>query len=312
MGLAGLVLALVASCGSSGEESGGLTKVRVGIVSATTWLPIIVASERGIFQDHGLDVELTKVTSIPDPGLGRQFDIVHNVGPNIALAVRGGIDEVVISNVAQEGEDTTAVMVGKDSGINSVAELDGKRIGVSSPTSAMAQSLLVLLDQAELSADDVTFQEMPFPTMPDQLGGGRVDAITPVEPFASQSEAAGGVRLVNPILKGGREFSDGEPVIVGFMTALRSWAEEHPEEIKAWRESLAEAIDFISSDETAARKILQDFTGLPEPVAKATPLYQYDASPTTPDQLKVWIDMLTQTGALPTDNGLDPKTLVIP
>ena len=287
-------------------------KVRVGIVPATTWLPIIVAKEAGIFEEHGLDVEITPITAIADPGLGNQYEIIQNVGPNVALAVLGGIDEVLISNVAQEGETTTAVMTMPDSGITSIADLAGKRIGVAATTSAMAQGLLVLMDQAGLSAADVTFQETPFPTMADQLSGGQVDAIVPVEPFASQAEAAGAVRLVNPILEGGSVFSDGEPVIVGFTTSLRSWAEENPGAIDAWRESLTEAIEFIAADEAATRAIFQEFTGLPEPIAQTVPFYVYDASPTTPEQLQVWIDILVQNGEIAADHNLDPASLVLP
>lgn len=315
--LVAVVTSLLAACTTgtatpSASGSAGITKLNVALVPATTWLPMIVAKEQGIFEKHGLDVNLTIVTLIPDAGLGKQFDIVHNVGPNIALAARGGIDEVAINNVAIEGDNTTAVMVGKDSGIKTVADLKGKRIGVSAPTSAMAQGLLVLLAEAGLSANDVTFQEMPFPTMSDQLASGQVDAITPVEPFASQAQAAGAVRIVNPIQKGGQVISGGKPVLVGFNTALRSWAEANPQVIAEWRASLAEAIEFIASNEAEARADLQTFSGLPAAITQSTPLYPYDAGPTQPAQVKVWIDMLVRNGTIPAENGLDPSKLVQP
>lgn len=308
---AGVALLIpLAACSAPAEEDGPTT-LRVGIVPVTPWLPVMVAEAEGIFDAHGLNVEITKVQQSPSAAIGQQFEIGQATGSDFVQAVNGGLDQVLISNIAYEGDTTSALMVPADSDISSLEDFEGARVGVATRSSVMAQSLIYLLHEAGVDTSTVTLQEMPFPTMSDQLAAGQVDAIAPVEPFASQAEAAGAVRLLNPTKEAGLDASGGGDVPVLFAASSREWAESHPEEVEAWRASLAEAIEFIEANEDEARAILQEFTGLPAEVAQNVELFRQNSSAVEPGQIGLWIDVLEISGTLPKDNDLDPANLVV-
>src|SRR5690554_5797254 len=69
--LSGLVAALTA-CGNGEPEadgsgsSGTATTIRVGVIPATAALPVYVGLEEGIFEKHGLNLELTEAKSGAD------------------------------------------------------------------------------------------------------------------------------------------------------------------------------------------------------------------------------------------------------
>lgn len=87
--------------------------------------------------------------------------------------------------------DGTALMVHKDSGIRTVADLRGKRVAI--PNRFSNQNLLLrkaLQDQG-MTIEDVQLLEMPPPDMPAALYSKSVDAITSGEPFMAQTEMDG-------------------------------------------------------------------------------------------------------------------------
>ncbi len=309
---AAAVLAMtVSACGGSSDAAGDKTDtIRLGIVPVATWVPVMVAQEKGYFKDHGLTVKITNITQSPSAAIGRQFDLAQATGTDFLQAVNGGLDQVLVSNVAQE-TDTTKIIVPPNSDIKDLADLKGKRIGVATRASVIAQSLLAELKKDGVKESDVTLQEMPFPTMLDQLKAGKVDAIAPTEPFVGQAVAAGNRPLSNPLLTATHDFTGGKPPMLMFVAASRKWAETHTKDIKAWRDSLDQANKFIADNEDEARAIFQRYTKLPKQVAQNMPLYNYEATPTTAAQLDVWLDVLKGSGTIAQDNKIDTTKLVI-
>ena len=92
--------------------------------------------------------------------------------------------------------DGTALMVGKDSDIRSIADLRGKTVAV--PNRYSNQRLLIFraLNNAGMSIDDIKLIEMPPPDMPAALYSKAVDAVTSGEPFMGQCELDGFGRVL--------------------------------------------------------------------------------------------------------------------
>lgn len=92
--------------------------------------------------------------------------------------------------------DGTALVVHKDSGILSVADLRGKRVAI--PNRFSNQNMLIrkALKAHGMSIDDVEILEMPPPDMPAALYSKAVDAITSGEPFMAQTEMDGYGRVL--------------------------------------------------------------------------------------------------------------------
>jgi NitT/TauT family transport system substrate-binding protein len=87
--------------------------------------------------------------------------------------------------------DGTALMVHKDSDIDTVADLRGKRVAI--PNRFSNQNLLLrrALRERGMTIADLEVLEMPPPDMPAALYSKSVDAITSGEPFMAQTEMDG-------------------------------------------------------------------------------------------------------------------------
>lgn len=109
--------------------SGEQTKVKVAYLGLTCEAAMFVAQEKGFFQEEGLEVEFVKTDweGLRDGlGLGR-FDANYTLLMYLLKPIETGLD-VKITGGVHKG--CLRVQAGKDSGIEKVADLRGKRIGV--------------------------------------------------------------------------------------------------------------------------------------------------------------------------------------
>lgn len=108
----------------------GAENVKVGIPSLTvTMLPLAVAKERGYFQQEGLNVELVLMPAALNIKvlLSGEIGYASTVGSAVVAAVRGIDVRVVMLFVDRPILDLVATPE-----INSIAELKGRVIGISS------------------------------------------------------------------------------------------------------------------------------------------------------------------------------------
>jgi NitT/TauT family transport system substrate-binding protein len=112
------------------------------------------------------------------------------------MAIKLREEGVPIKIVYLGHRDGTALMVRKDSGIRSIADLRGKTVAV--PNRFSNQRLLIFraLNNAGMSIDDIHLIEMPPPDMPAALYAKATDAVTSGEPFMGQCELDGYGRVL--------------------------------------------------------------------------------------------------------------------
>lgn len=283
-----------------------LKKIRAAYVPAVTWLPVRVAKDKGFFEKRGLDVSLTLIQNLSLlPGtVGKQFEFAASTGPDLIKAVANGIDVAAVAGEVYETKNnqTTQLVVMKDSPIKSIADLKGKVVATPSIGAIIHVSVLHWLKASHLDPNSVRAVEVPFPNMADQLRAGRIDAAEMIDPFARQMMAADGRTLGDPVL------SVGDDVLFPFWIAERSWAEKNPEILKAWIEGLEEGRAFIHSNPSEARAILSEYTKLPTAVVEKIPFPDYRFRLKRAD-LDVWVKVLKDLGQLPID--VSNKKLVV-
>jgi ABC-type nitrate/sulfonate/bicarbonate transport system substrate-binding protein len=144
--------------------------------------------------------------------------------------------------------------------------------------------------------------EVPFPNMPDQLKAKRVDAVESLEPFAGALRANGNVSIATPLL------SVGKDVLFPFWISQGEWARANLATIKAWIAALEDAKSFIETNPAEARKIMAQYTKLPEAVVQATPFPTYRFA-IKPEDIQVWAAALKDVGQL--DKEVDSSKLVV-
>lgn len=317
--LAALLIAVAAlaigACGDDDDDSSGdssSTAVRGAILPTATHLPMMVAEDEGIFEKNGIDMELTVVQNIATlPGaMGRQFDFGSTTLPDVIKAQQQGIDVVVTSNVADETEDnqTSGVFAGKGTGITTAADLEGKTVGVIALGGNIHTSTVFWMIEEGADPEAVNFVEVPPPNQVDQLAGGEIDAAENLEPFKTAMLEGGATEVVNPIL----EVSSPTATLLSWMST-REYAEDNAETVDKVVASINEAIEFIGENDTRARAILAEYSGLPPEVAESVQLQSYNTE-IPDDQVLAWAEMLATIGELegsPEDVSAD-EVLAIP
>jgi NitT/TauT family transport system substrate-binding protein len=112
------------------------------------------------------------------------------------LAMKLREQGVPVKIVSLGHRDGTALMVGKDSDIHTIADLKGKTIAVPNRFSNQYLILFKALKTVGLTIKDVNIVEMPPPDMPSALYSKAVDGITSGEPFMGQTELEGYGRVL--------------------------------------------------------------------------------------------------------------------
>ena len=287
------------ACGSAvtGEDpdsGGGAASgtVRVGHLPSALFSPLYVADSMGYFEEEGITIELTPLKSGQDgiPMLSNdQLDVmVAGFSAGMFNALDQGLAFKVVGSMGISPGDPenspTALEVRQelidDGTVTSVADLEGRTIGVAGGPGATGGYLLAaMLEEGGLTLADVEISNLATPDQEPAITNGSIDAATPSAPFSTAMEEAGVATPIAVPVEGttgtGVIFSEkflGAELAQPFFTALTRGAQE-----------LAE--DGVQTDEVY--QILADTLGQEIDVLKASPMYTYlpDLAP-QPDQLE--------------------------
>ncbi|WP_356592796.1 aliphatic sulfonate ABC transporter substrate-binding protein [Pseudomonas oryzihabitans] len=156
--------------------------------------------------------------------------------PVIALAARGGPVKVVA--VTRNRPDGTAIVVGKDSPIKTVADLPGKRVAIWKGSWSQ-QLVYSALEQAGLPSDAPRYSYLMPTEAVAALSQGTLDATATWEPYVSMVERQGGRVLVTAkdlmpgpvyVVANTGHLEENRAAIGDFVARLqraRSWARDH-------------------------------------------------------------------------------------
>jgi ABC-type nitrate/sulfonate/bicarbonate transport system substrate-binding protein len=276
-------------------QSPAKTPIRVASVVSAAWLPLWVAKDKGLFEVHGLDVEVTTVQNVSTVvgALGRQFEVSGCTPIDIIKARIKKLDVVGIAgNTEEMSANQQMRLVTRANGpIKSMADLKGQVVATPSLNGVIHIATLNALRQQGIDPNDIRFQEMAFSNMGDQLAVGRIAAAEIVEPFASAPGKVGTSSLGNPML------SVADPVALTCWMANGQWARDNRAAVVAWRAALDDAIQYIQKNDKASRAVLAKWTRLPEEVANAARLPAYTTR-LDDSAIDTWIKTSLAVGAI--------------
>ncbi|GMA32823.1 ABC transporter substrate-binding protein [Litorihabitans aurantiacus] len=255
------------AAGSAGAD-GELTPVSIGTIPAILSAPLFVGIEEGIFEEHGLDVEVNFADGgaavIPSVLSGEnQFGYSNTV--SLLAAFGEGLPlSLAHSAWAPHGElelDDHAVLVLPDSGITEPADLEGKNIAVNTLQNIGEVHIRQVFENLDLDADTLSWTQLPFADMSEALRRGDVDAIWVSEPFVAPALEEGWVRVISP---GAQSFPEE---VSGYYTTSRQFAESDPEVVAAFREAMAEVNEFAEENPELVREAATSQMGIDADVA---------------------------------------------
>ena len=251
-------------------------EVKIGYLGFVLALPTFVALEKGFFQEQGLKVTPTLFESgtiITDALVSGRIDVQtgsaviaswlaeQNMPGTYKIFIMYGNREVLQDN-------TMALMVAKDSPLQGIADLKGKRMGTFPGIASLVLAKAVLRSSFDPDKE-ITLIEVPPGNIVQALAAGQVDAYFAPEPFGMIGEAKGVARrlIKNPLLL--LNLKTGIPGAP--FTFSSKFLKEKPLVAKKVKAAYYKAVDFIYSNETEARKFLPKYTNLPEPFAMKIP-----------------------------------------
>lgn len=260
--------------GSAAAAEGGVTTVTVGYNPASQFAPMFVGMDQGIFEEHGVELELvpqTDVAAIISGVASGQYDfgfatVVHVINaranniPIKAVATPDG------QQATEEADDMgNALVAGPDSGITDAGDLEGKTLGVIGLASLNTLAAQELADQAGVDPTSMQLVQMPFGQMPAALAAGDIDAAVVQSPFIAEAVASGSTVIAKPNVE---LFADSA---VGLFTTSEQKIAEDEEVVRGFAEAMVESQRYAAEHVDEARQTLVEHLGLtPEAAAAAT------------------------------------------
>jgi sulfonate transport system substrate-binding protein len=202
--LAALVLALVAAAPACAAE--GPLKIRIGWATMPGHLIPVLYSKREILRHYGTVYTVEAINfrgSTPQitAMAAKELDMAAYAPPSLVLSVLNArLDVRAVADMIQDGAPThysEQALVKTDAGINTAADLKGKRVATNAIGSYMDTMVRAMLKkQGLIDKRDYTIIEAAFPTMPAMIEEGKVDAIGTVQPFTTELLATGRYKVL--------------------------------------------------------------------------------------------------------------------
>ena len=227
------------------------TPVRINWTAVTgAQSGMFMAYQEKLFKKNGLDVELIH---IPSSSRGIQAILAGEIafsfmdGSNAAQANLKGANLALVAGATNR--QVFSLMAKSD--YKKIAELKGKKIGITRVGSSTHTSALYALGSAGLKPKD--YQLLPLLEVPNiftALAAGQIDAGVVSPPTNARAKRAGFVELMN-IAKEGPEFVS---VAVG---TSRSYIRSNEDIVRRVVRSYAEGVQLFKTNKAAALKMFE-------------------------------------------------------
>jgi NitT/TauT family transport system substrate-binding protein len=262
--------------------------------------------EEGFFEDHG--IEVTVVTGQGGAALlpavmAGQIDFATS-NPVSLLQARGeNLDVRVIAHwtsALSEGDtDINGVVSAAGTGIESAADLAGKRVAVNTLNGMGGLTIREAVRKDGGDPDSIQFVELPFPDMPGALTGGNVDAVWVPEPFLSSLQSGGNTVATYA----SKESVPGHPTQLFFTSG--QLMESDPELVGDFTAAVEETLEFADENADAVKaQIGQVLPQLPPEVAENVLLEEFGTY-LRRDQLEQLGELMVEDGLLEEDADVD-------
>jgi len=238
---------------------------------------IWAALDAGIFEDHGINLEILPAQggaqAIPGLVSGEvDFAIGQPMGPfRAALA---GEQVRMLTNYANSLTtlpDVNSVVASAASGVTSWKDLSGKKVSVNSPNAAGDLTIRAAVANDGGDPNSIEFVVVAFPDAPGQIEAGTIDAAWVPDPFRGMIVGAGGTDLGGPY----QATIPGLTVLTNF--TLQSVIDEQPGMVAAWTAALTEALEYASANEAEVRAAIAKYLDIPPAAADGIVLPTFTA-----------------------------------
>ena len=257
--IAWLVLLALSACGKSpapeADQVGRLQKMTVAVTEQPQSTLIYVAEAKGYFVAEGLDIVLQR-HQMGKLGLQalleHKADLAAAAETPIMFAILKNEKIFIIANI-EDSSSNNGLVARKSSGISTLADLKGKRIGFTKGTTSDF-FLDSLLNANGLARQDILPVELGPDKMLEALNAGQVDAVSTWNyPLTQIAQALGTAGLT---------FQDRQIYTETFNpVAQQDFAKKNPQLIERFLRALIRAQGFVEKEPGEAQAIMAKATG---------------------------------------------------
>lgn len=267
--------------------------LNVGYVPNADFVPLFVATEKGLFDKLGLTVRLSSVVNqhnVPAGLTSGSIDIGPMAVPTFLLAAANGVDAVAVAgylrNLASDSQ--VWLMVRDGLPFNGAASLVGRRIGMPGLKSSFDVHFRMWLLNNNVPVDQVKLVEVNFPQMSGMLKTSQIDAAIAVEPFKSEIERSEAGRLAADFMS---EVAKNDAGLVWIAT--KEWSKAHAKELQLFVAGLRLGVADVVADPAGAQQVEKNYLKF----ASAISTSDYDFA-LSPADIKFYEDMMLRVGFL--------------
>ena len=232
------------------------TPVRIGYSAWPGWFPWQVTETKKLFTAAAVPVKLQwfdgYLDSINALSAGQLDCNSQTLNDTISSIAAGADLQVVMMNDFSTGNDQIIAAPG----INSIAELKGKKVAAEEGT-VDHYLLLMVLKQAGLSAKDITFVPLETGAAAAAFAAGKVDAAGVYAPFTTQALKRPGAKALTTSREHPGAISD-------LLVCRRDFVAKHPEKIQKVVNAWFATLDTIKQDPAGTLPILVERSGVSE------------------------------------------------
>jgi NitT/TauT family transport system substrate-binding protein len=259
----------MAGCGSgTAQTSGGVTKLKVGVLPITNVAPLYLGIKKGFFKQEKLDVKPQVseggAATVPAVISGDQ-QLAYSTTVSLVTAAAKGLPVQIVSQAARAARTPrtsfAGLMVLKKGGPRSPAQLAGKTIAVNGLNNVNQVTTDAALRKRGVDVSHIKYIEVPLESMASALKNGRVDAAAAVEPFVTLGEQDGQRSLLD-------NYMGAQPgLAIGQYFTSEQFAKKNPDVVKRFAAAMDRSMRYAQSHPAEARKVVLSYTKISPPVA---------------------------------------------
>ncbi|WP_305553361.1 ABC transporter substrate-binding protein [Methanobrevibacter sp. V74] len=244
-----IIAIVVVAVGAYFLLGSGSNEVTIGYLPSDHDAALFVADAQGQYKANGINTKLVQFNNGGDlmtAMASGDVDVGYVGITPVLSSIANGVPVKVISAAQTEG---SGIVVAKDSGINSVSDLNGKKIATPGESSIQHMLLTYYLKQNGMSLSDLKISSMKVPSMNDALKTGKIDGMITFEPYVSIAEKNGAKVFVDS-----SEIIPDHPCCV--VVASDKFIDEHPNETQTILDIHENATNYINNNTDEAASLL--------------------------------------------------------
>ena len=271
LGVLAIVLILSSPFGDEPSE------VRIGYIPFSADLPLFVALEQKYFEEEGVPIKAIRFSEGSEATtalLAGQVDFIAPIAYSVQWPIIQQEPKALRMFIPEFETDQTimsAVLVKKNSDIQRIADLRGKKIGTYTGIPQLLY-LKLFLKSIGLEPDkDITIVQVGTTLQIPSLEAGQFDALFTVDPFVTIAKEKIGARV---LVENPRSKYILNPFPMGAALVSSDFIAKHPEVVGKVYRAMAKAVDFIKANPDASKDTLPKYTPMDPEIAKKSNIYE--------------------------------------